>query len=142
LFPGVRDWARFRALAFAGDDALQKIKEVAHIPRWGRAIRLYAQGLAERGDQLAAWKAATKLSQKSIANIQVGSELLERRNVEVMRCRQYSLCSLRSGMQGTAQNAHFDCLAGRTSRTSDSFVNTTGRKSFGRVFGLFGSVYR
>ena len=53
------DWARFRALVFASDDAVQKIKAVAHIPRWGRAIRLYAQGLAERGDGLAVWKAAT-----------------------------------------------------------------------------------
>jgi hypothetical protein len=53
------DWARFRALTFAGAEAVEKIRAVAHIPRWGRAIRLYAQSLAERGDGLAAWKSAT-----------------------------------------------------------------------------------
>jgi hypothetical protein len=31
---------------------------VVSIPRWGRAIRLYAQSLAEHGAGLADWKAA------------------------------------------------------------------------------------
>ncbi len=53
------DWARFRVLVYAQNEAVQKIKAVAQIPRWGRAIRLYAQSLAERGDQLAAWKSVT-----------------------------------------------------------------------------------
>ena len=52
------DWARFRALVFAEKNAISEIKSVAQIPRWGRAIRLYAQALAEKGDGLAAWKAA------------------------------------------------------------------------------------
>ena len=52
------DWARFRALLFAENNAISEIKSVAQIPRWGRAIRLYAQALAEKGDGLAAWKAA------------------------------------------------------------------------------------
>jgi hypothetical protein len=52
------DWARFRALVFAENNAILEIKSVAQIPRWGRAIRLYAQALAEKGDGLAAWKAA------------------------------------------------------------------------------------
>src|ERR1019366_3230803 len=53
------DWARFRVLVFAGNEAVHKIKAVAHIPRWGRAIRLYAQSLAEHGDGLAGWKSVT-----------------------------------------------------------------------------------
>src|SRR5262249_38663159 len=53
--PGVRfshdlvgDWARFRTLVFAGPEAAARIKSIAHIPRWGRAIRLYGQSLVER----------------------------------------------------------------------------------------------
>jgi len=69
------DWARFRTLAFAGDDAVQRIKAVAHIPRWGRAIRLYAQGLAERGDGLAAWKAATAQLAGDDAETQLANDI-------------------------------------------------------------------
>jgi hypothetical protein len=69
------DWARFRALRFAGDDAVQKIKTFAHIPRWGRAIRLYAQGLAERGDGLAAWKAATAQLAGDDAETQLANDI-------------------------------------------------------------------
>lgn len=54
----IGDWARFRALVFAENNAISEIKTVAQIPRWGRAIRLYAQSLAEKGDGLAAWKSA------------------------------------------------------------------------------------
>ena len=53
------DWARFRVLTYAQGEAVQRIKAVAHIPRWVRAIRLYAQSLAECGDELGAWKAVT-----------------------------------------------------------------------------------
>jgi len=53
------DWARFRALVFAENNALSEIKAVAPVPRWGRAIRLYAQSLAEKADGLAAWKSAS-----------------------------------------------------------------------------------
>ncbi len=52
------DWARYRILKFTGDDAPEKAKSLAHIPRWSRAIRLYAQSLAEHGDGLGKWKAA------------------------------------------------------------------------------------
>jgi len=53
------DWARYRILKFAGDDAPAKSKTLAHIPRWSRAIRLYAQSLAEHGGGLEKWKAAS-----------------------------------------------------------------------------------
>ena len=53
------DWARYRILKFAGDDAPEKSKTVAQIPRWNRAIRLYAQSLAEHGGGLENWKAAS-----------------------------------------------------------------------------------
>ena len=52
------DWTRYRILKYARDDAPQKINALAHIPRWGRAIRLYAQSLAERGKGLDEWKTA------------------------------------------------------------------------------------
>jgi hypothetical protein len=53
------DWARFLALVYAGNSAISEIKAAAPIPRWSRAIRLYAQSLAEKGDGLAAWKSAS-----------------------------------------------------------------------------------
>jgi hypothetical protein len=53
------DWARYRIIKFAGNDAVQTLKTLAHIPRWGRAIRLYAQSLAEHGKGLADWRAAS-----------------------------------------------------------------------------------
>jgi hypothetical protein len=52
------DWARYRCLKFEGNNAPEAIKSLAHVPRWGRAIRLYAQTLAERRDGLDGWKAA------------------------------------------------------------------------------------
>lgn len=55
----IGDWARFRSLTFAGHDAVQKIKAGAQIPRWGRAIRLYAQSLVEQGNGLDRWKAVS-----------------------------------------------------------------------------------
>jgi hypothetical protein len=53
------DWARYRILKFAGNDAPEKSKTLAQIPRWSRAIRLYAQSLAEHGEGLEKWKAAS-----------------------------------------------------------------------------------
>jgi ABC transporter family protein len=50
------DWARYRVLSFAGNSAATEIRGLAAIPRWGRAIRLFAQSLAEKKDQLASWK--------------------------------------------------------------------------------------
>jgi NACHT domain len=55
----IGDWARYRILKFAGANATATIKTVAKVPRWGRAIRLYAQSLAEHGHGLNQWKAAT-----------------------------------------------------------------------------------
>jgi hypothetical protein len=53
------DWARYRILKFEGSNADRMVKALAAVPRWGRAIRLYAQSLAEHGAGLADWKAAT-----------------------------------------------------------------------------------
>jgi hypothetical protein len=53
------DWARYRVLKFAEGEAPTKIRALAHIPRWGRAIRLYAQALAEHGKGLDDWSTAT-----------------------------------------------------------------------------------
>lgn len=53
----VGDWARLRSLIVAGDQAATRVREMAGTPRWGRAIRLYAQSLVERDDNLASWKA-------------------------------------------------------------------------------------
>ena len=69
------DWARFRVLAFAGNEAIQKIKAVAHIPRWGRAIRLYAQSLAEHGDGLAGWKSVTAQLAGDDAETQLANDI-------------------------------------------------------------------
>lgn len=53
------DWARYRIIKFAGNDAAQTLRTLAHIPRWGRAIRLYAQSLAEHGKGLGDWQAVS-----------------------------------------------------------------------------------
>lgn len=50
------DWARYRVLVFAQNNAVSEIKAIASVPRWGRAIRLFAQSLAERKDDLLSWK--------------------------------------------------------------------------------------
>jgi hypothetical protein len=51
------DWARYRILKFAENNAAARITTLAHIPRWGRAIRLFAQSLVEHGSGLANWQA-------------------------------------------------------------------------------------
>lgn len=50
------DWARYRSLKFAGNNAAARIRELAKVPRWGRAIRLYAQSLAEQSTGLDRWR--------------------------------------------------------------------------------------
>jgi hypothetical protein len=50
------DWARYRVLKFEENDAPHRIKTLAQIPRWGRAIRLFGQSLAESGIGLDKWK--------------------------------------------------------------------------------------
>lgn len=52
------DWARYRVLVFAQNNVISEIKTTASVPRWGRAIRLFAQSLAERKDDLQSWKSA------------------------------------------------------------------------------------
>jgi hypothetical protein len=53
------DWARLRVLIVADEEAPQKIKEQAVVPRWIRAIRLYAQRLIEQGNGFTEWSAKT-----------------------------------------------------------------------------------
>ena len=69
------DWARYRILKFAGNDAPAMIKAYAHAPRWGRAIRLYAQSLAEHGKGLDDWKAATVEFAGDAAESKLASDL-------------------------------------------------------------------
>lgn len=69
------DWARYRILKFAGNEAAQKLKKLAHIPRWGRAIRLYAQSLAEHGGGLDNWKAASTQLAGDDAESRLASDL-------------------------------------------------------------------
>src|SRR5690606_10116254 len=54
----IGDWARFRVIDFAGGGASETVASIADVPRWERAIRLYAQSLAEKGTGLGPWKAA------------------------------------------------------------------------------------
>jgi len=69
------DWARFRVLVFAGNEAARKIRAVAQIPRWGHAIRLYGQSLAEQGDGLAGWKSVSTQLAGDDAEAQLASDL-------------------------------------------------------------------
>ncbi len=69
------DWARFRVLSFAGNEAVQMIKAVAPIPRWGHAIRLYAQSLVEQGDGPTGWKSVTAQLAGEDAESQLASDL-------------------------------------------------------------------
>lgn len=48
---------------------------MAHIPRWGRAIRLYAQSLAERGKSLGDWQAANEQFVSEGAESKLASDL-------------------------------------------------------------------
>jgi hypothetical protein len=69
------DWARYFALRASGDAAPQKIKSRAAAPRWGRAIRLYAQSLAEQGTGLEKWSSALRGLQGADADAQLASDL-------------------------------------------------------------------
>jgi hypothetical protein len=69
------DWARYRILKFAENDAPQRIKTLAHIPRWGRAIRLYAQSLAEHGGGLDNWKVVSAQLAGEDAESKLASDL-------------------------------------------------------------------
>jgi hypothetical protein len=54
----IGDWARFRALSTLDGDAISAIRSLVRIPRWNRAIRLYAQSLLEGKADLADWHKA------------------------------------------------------------------------------------
>ena len=72
------DWARYRSLKLAGTDAAERIRDRVKAPRWGRAIRLYAQSLAEEGKGLERWRAlATELSGKDPDSKLAGDFLLD-----------------------------------------------------------------
>ena len=50
------DWSRYRMLRDLDDlKAIELIRKSAGVPRWGRAIRLYAQSLAEQNSGLNRW---------------------------------------------------------------------------------------
>lgn len=58
----IGDWARFRMLLGLPGGPLARIKALVQIPRWNRAIRLYAQSLLEGKEDLTDWqKAMTEL---------------------------------------------------------------------------------
>jgi hypothetical protein len=69
------DWTRYFALRASGDAVSQKIKSRAKTPRWGRAIRLYAQSLAEQGETLEKWNSVLGALQGADADSQLASDL-------------------------------------------------------------------
>lgn len=54
----IGDWARFRALASVDGNSIARIRSLVQVPRWNRAIRLYAQSLLEGKADLADWNKA------------------------------------------------------------------------------------
>ena len=52
-----------------------RIKTLAPVPRWGRAIRLYAQSLAEQGSGLASWKSASDQLSATDSQTQLARDL-------------------------------------------------------------------
>jgi hypothetical protein len=54
----IGDWARFRALSNFDGNPIARIRSLVQIPRWNRAIRLYAQSLLEGKADLADWSKA------------------------------------------------------------------------------------
>jgi hypothetical protein len=69
------DWARYFALRASGDAISQKIKSRARTPRWERAIRLYAQSLAEQDLALEKWNSVLTAVQGADADSQLASDL-------------------------------------------------------------------
>ena len=69
------DMARFRALVFAADKAAQTITGVASVPRWERAIRLFAQSLVEDSSNLDRWKAVSDQFPGDEASAQLARDL-------------------------------------------------------------------
>jgi len=69
------DWARYFALRASGDAVSQNIKRRAKTPRWERAIRLYAQSLAEQDLALEQWNSVLGAVQGVGADSQLASDL-------------------------------------------------------------------
>jgi hypothetical protein len=69
------DLARFRALVFNADYAAGTIVDLASVPRWGRAIRLFAQSLAEDSGNLDRWKAVAEQFPEKGENTQLARDL-------------------------------------------------------------------
>jgi hypothetical protein len=70
----IGDWARYHALKFSADTA-EKIREVVQIPRWGNAIRLFAQSLAEQGEGLDRWRLISSQLGSADAASQLSNDL-------------------------------------------------------------------
>ena len=70
------DWARYRSLKDLDDQsACDRIRDFAMMPRWGRAIRLYAQSLAELSADLSRWNEALDRLEGTHVNSAVASDL-------------------------------------------------------------------
>ena len=70
------DWARYRSLKDLDDQsASDRIRDVAIMPRWGRAIRLYAQSLAELSADLNRWSEALDRLEGAHVNSAIASDL-------------------------------------------------------------------
>lgn len=54
----IGDWTRFRTLSNLDGNSISRIRSLVQIPRWNRAIRLYAQSLLEGKADLADWNKA------------------------------------------------------------------------------------
>lgn len=62
------DWARLQSLLASAPDGLTRIIQVAPLPRWQRAIRLYAQYILEHDEGTQRWKASLAAFQSKEAN--------------------------------------------------------------------------
>lgn len=70
------DWARYRILKDLDDQsACNRIRDFAMMPRWGRAIRLYAQSLAELSADLKRWNAALERLEETHVDSAAASDL-------------------------------------------------------------------
>jgi hypothetical protein len=54
----IGDWSRFRALSSLDGNSIVRVRSLVQIPRWNRAIRLYAQSLLEGKADLSDWNKA------------------------------------------------------------------------------------
>lgn len=71
----IGDWARFRSLSNLDVNSIARIRSLVQIPRWNRAIRLYAQSLLEGKADLADWHKALADLNASDAESKVTKDL-------------------------------------------------------------------